>query len=314
MASQHDLLVRVAKMYYELDMTQNHIAQDLGLSRVKVTRMLARARELGIVTISIHGDARPYEDLEAALVQKFGLKAARVVPALGPGQAARENVARETASFLATALAEGAAVAIGASQTVAMVPAFAAESFPRGVSFVPGSGGHAGADRSLNPDHVAQAFADRTNGQSFALAAPLVGVDAEVASVLAGNDATNEVLRRAREAHVFISGIGTRFGGSAWDRAALAPEINDAELAELARRGAMSDISGRFFDTDGRAVAGAFDQRIIGLTLEEIRQIPQRIVAAEGADRAEPLAAAVSAGLFNVVVIDRENAAALLFQ
>ncbi|WP_296929737.1 sugar-binding domain-containing protein [Trueperella sp.] len=312
LVSQHDLLVRVSKMYYELNMTQSHIAQDLGLSRVKVTRMLARARELGIVTISIRGNARPYEDLEAALIAAYGLKAARVVPAIGPGESARENVAREAAAQLAAHLSEGMTVAIGASRTVAKIPDFADEGIGRGVTFVPASGGYAGADRSLNPDHVAQLLADRTRGRSFALAAPLVGFDEEVASRIASNDAVDSVLSRARGAQVFLAGIGTRINGAAWGHAALAPEIDETELGDLVRRGALSDVSGRFFDRAGQAVDGAFNRRVIALTLEEIRKIPHRIVATEGADRSEPLISAVGAGLFNVVVIDRDNAVALL--
>ncbi|MEW6891449.1 sugar-binding domain-containing protein [Trueperella pyogenes] len=304
--------MRVAKMYYELDMTQSDIAQELDLSRVKVTRMLARARQQGIVTISIKGDVRPYEDLEKALVEKYGLKAARVVPIRRKEAPANDHLFREGAMLLAQTLVEDSTIAIGASRIVAQIPAFIGSGFPQDISFVPASGGYAGADRILNPDHVAQLFADCTHGQSYALAIPLVGLDANVASVLARSKAVDEVLDRAKKAEVFLSGVGSEFSGGAWKRAVLAPEVSETELTELARGGAVSDVSGRFFDGEGRAVMGGFDQRVVGLSLADMRRIPTRIVMTEGRDRSAPLVTALSTGIFNVAVVDRENAKALL--
>ena len=48
-----DLLSRIAWMYYNDEMTQKEIADRLGLSRIKVLRLLKQAREEGIVEIKI---------------------------------------------------------------------------------------------------------------------------------------------------------------------------------------------------------------------------------------------------------------------
>ena len=52
--AQHDLLAEVASLYYELDLGQSEIGKRLGLSRVKVYRLLKKAREVQIVQITIN--------------------------------------------------------------------------------------------------------------------------------------------------------------------------------------------------------------------------------------------------------------------
>ena len=74
-------LVRVAKLYYQFDLTQNEIAKRLGLSRVKIHRLLNTAKEIGIVKIQIDVPDSGFLDLENLLISKFGLRDALVVPA-----------------------------------------------------------------------------------------------------------------------------------------------------------------------------------------------------------------------------------------
>ena len=48
------------------------------------------------------------------------------------------------------------------------------------------------------------------------------------------------------------------------------------ELQDLARRGAVGDISLQFFDRNGAPVHGPLDDRVIGITLEELKTDPAR--------------------------------------
>src|SRR5436305_505801 len=76
---QHDLLAMVASMYYDQDMTQNAIAEELGISRVKVYRLLKEAKETRIVEIVIDWPVKRDTQLEDRLQDAFGLKEALVL-------------------------------------------------------------------------------------------------------------------------------------------------------------------------------------------------------------------------------------------
>ena len=73
------LIVKIAQLYYEQDMTQAQIARELGIYRTTISRLLKRGREQGIVTIAINYDYNENLWLEQQLKQKFGLKEAVVV-------------------------------------------------------------------------------------------------------------------------------------------------------------------------------------------------------------------------------------------
>ena len=69
------LMVRVCDLYYNQGISQQQIAKDLNLSRPTVSRVLALAREQGIVKISISNvDAVEHWELERKLEKKYGLQ------------------------------------------------------------------------------------------------------------------------------------------------------------------------------------------------------------------------------------------------
>ena len=80
MATARDkaLIIQVARLYYEQQLSQEQIAKKILTSRSNVSRILAVAQERGIVEIRIHEQDRRDHELEELLVQRFGLKAAHV--------------------------------------------------------------------------------------------------------------------------------------------------------------------------------------------------------------------------------------------
>ncbi len=102
------LLYKIAKAYYEDGLTQSQIGKRFSLSLIKVSRLLQRARQNGVVQITIAVPAESHADLkqvEAAAGLDEVVVAATprtnqndVVPAIG--QAAAAYLARciETAS------------------------------------------------------------------------------------------------------------------------------------------------------------------------------------------------------------------------
>ena len=74
------MLGRVAALHYTHGLTHQKIADLLGLSRVQVTRMLAKAREEGVVEFKVHSDEQIFPEVQTALTRKYGLKQAWVGP------------------------------------------------------------------------------------------------------------------------------------------------------------------------------------------------------------------------------------------
>ncbi len=73
-------MVEIAKMYYEEDLTQNEIAKRLGVSRPLVSKMLADAKEAGIVTIQINSPFVSNDFLMEEIKKKYNIEGGMVIP------------------------------------------------------------------------------------------------------------------------------------------------------------------------------------------------------------------------------------------
>ena len=76
---RREYLARVASLYYDQNKTQQEIADEIGITRSAVSRLLTDAREKGIVEIIVHYPWRNSPKLEQAMVATFNLKSARVL-------------------------------------------------------------------------------------------------------------------------------------------------------------------------------------------------------------------------------------------
>jgi DNA-binding transcriptional regulator LsrR (DeoR family) len=88
--------------------------------------------------------------------------------------------------------------------------------------------------------------------------------------------------------------------------------LTEEELASLQALGAVGDIGLRFFDAEGQPVEHEINERIIGLDLGQIREIPRVIGVAGGEEKFEVIRAALRGGLLDVLVTDKANAVRLL--
>jgi len=301
------LLGRVARMYYEHGLTHQEIANALGLSRVRVTRLLAEARDSGLVEIVIHADESAFADEERALLERFGLRQAWISPAVPDEVKSERSFGAVGAEALGAMIGKDEVVGIGLSTAVSLaLNAFTAR--PLGASFVPLTGSSGGLATGANPHEIALTLAARTGGRAFHLPAPLLAANASAARAATSEPGTAEVLGLARRAQLLVAGIGGMTAGEG----ILLRSLDEAERADLVARGAVGDLAGRFFDTDGAAVEGPLDERIIGLSLAEMASVPNRLVIARGASKVDALRVALAKGLVNMIVTDSATAEALL--
>jgi lsr operon transcriptional repressor len=296
-------LSRVARLYYEHNLTHAEIAEILGVSRVKVTRMLNEARRQGIVEIKVHGETSTFSELESRLVKQLGLRAAWVVPSSSSEDRLRASLGTGGAHSLRALLAPGMVVGVNQSRTVSAVPAALGTETTVDARFVPIAGSAGGTGRS-KAHETSEALARAFGGSAYHLPAPLLASSGETAAVLKAESEIADTLALAARADMLLVGVGTlednylRRGG----------QISSRTLRAMGDRHVVGDMSLRFFDADGQPAASAIDDRVIALTLEQHRAVPLRVALAAGEDKREALAAAAKGGLYNVLVTDSETA------
>jgi lsr operon transcriptional repressor len=298
------MLDRVARLHYEHGLTHNEIARLLGLSRVKVTRMLAEARRTGVVEIRIHGDTHTFAELESALLNRYDLDHAWVVPSFKDPDRQYATLGTAAAHSLHEFLKPGSTVAVGLSRAVSSIPRALNQEHKIDATFVPLVGSRGGL-QGVNAHETAEALARAFGGKAHHLPAPVITRTSDAAAVLRQEPDIADTLKLASKADIMVAGIG---GSSTETYLVAHGDITADELQSVVSRGAVGDLSARFFDANGEPVTSDLDARVIGLSLDELRQVPCRIGVVGG--RGKRLAArAVARGrIVNVLVTDLDTA------
>ena len=302
------MLGRVASLHYTHGLTHQKIADLLGLSRVQVTRLLAKAVREGIVEIRVHSDESIFPDLQIALAEKFGLKQVWVSPGFDDEEKNMESLGAVAAQCLISLLKPKDVVAVGLSVTLEhMIPHL--PKIQSGAVFVPALGSRPGGAVSVNPHEIASELADKLGGFTRHLPAPFVMASKESADMMRREPDVSATLELARQASMGLYGLGGTQQGSGPLIEAIAPS---GELEKLTKKGAVGDISGIYFDSEGKYVASSIEKRIIGLSLEEILAIPSRLIVAGGEKKLDAIAAASKSGIVTDLVTDQRTAESLL--
>lgn len=299
------MLGRVARLHYEHGFTHQQIADTLGLSRVKVTRLLAEARRTGIVEIRIHSDESIFTDLEVALKERYGLSQAWVAPTFESRDRLLRSIGTVGATALAAVLRPGMTVAVGLSETVAAVAPHVKIDEPSAALFVPATGSRLGSRDTVHPQDVAQELARAFQGQARHLPAPVLAASEESAKLLRKEPDVATTLELARTADIAFFGVGGTIPGAGMLMDGAVPQ---GTIRELVAAGAVGGISAGFFDAAGRPVLTALSRRIIGLALDDLALIPVRIALAGGPDKRHALLGALVGGYLNVLVTDEQTA------
>jgi deoxyribonucleoside regulator len=303
------LMVRVAELSYDENKTQDEIGALLGISRWKVGRLLVQARERGIVRIEIvHPRARRL-GVERALVERFGLKDAIVVPAPDDPDAVLERVARAAADMLTALRPVPRTLAVSWGRTLTAIAEALPDGWAHGVTVVQANGGVSLNRRSGGAASVAVTTAQRGSGQAVLLPSPAILERVETKQAIESDRTVAAILDQAAHADTLLFTAGPCDAGSAHVENGY---LTVDDIAELARRGAVGDVLGRYIDADGNIVDPHLDARTVGVDLDQVRSAPRSIFVSAGAAKHDIARTVVSTGLCSVLVTDESTARALL--
>ena len=299
----HASLLAVARLYYEDDLSQQQIAERLGVSRSTVSRLLQLAREQGIVHIEIRPPTSASQ-LSAWLQGALKLRKAVVVPPPPRGSGPAILVGPALQEVQRLHLGAGDTLAISAGATVWEI--VRGRRFPplRGVRVVPALGGFDEVDVRLQANEIVRRVADASGAEVCFLHAPALPSPTLYAS-LRDDPAVASRLALWNDLTAALVGIGA----PPREREAAPGHIVSA-LGELAD--AAGDVAGRHFDVHGAPVSTREEDHMLAITREQLQQAGTVIGVAAGTVKAASIVGAARAGLIDILVTDAPTASAAL--
>lgn len=302
------LATEVARRHYVLGESKTDIADTLAISRFKVARLIDLALSAGIVRIEVTPPESLDTETSSRLRTRLGLEHALVVPGPMPtdAPAARAVLARLAADLLRELLDEGDVLGLPWSRTVSMLPP-ELDGLPP-VDVVQLTGALQMPDVDSSAVSICREAARATGGRATLFFAPFVLEDAAAArAVLRQTEVSAAIDARSTVTHAVV-GLGAWAPGTSTIHDAVTP----AERRSTAKAGVVGEIAGVLFDEHGRGVTSSLAKRLISVSVDELRAIPEVIAVCAGADRARAVSAAVEGGLITGLVCDAALADELL--
>lgn len=309
LSSAVEIMTRAASLYYLEDATQAEIATRLGLSRPKVGRLLKKAREQGIVTITVHAHRALNIQLEAALRDRFGLQQVLLASEQEDAKTQRALVAQLVSSHLDRTLEDGMVVAVGMGHNCGAVPDYISNPAPRTCTFISALGGSPQLGQPFNPNDIGRRLAERFGGACESLYAPAYAESPLVRDSFMAHEAIRQTLDHARRADIALVGIGDARDDSAVVRIGC---FSIREMRQLRQAGAVGDIMGYFFDLQGRPVVKGMADRVVGLGPQDLRAIPCVIGIAGEPEKSRAILGALRTGMVKILATSVGNAQAIL--
>ncbi|MCC4800885.1 DNA-binding protein [Enterovibrio norvegicus] len=306
-----NFLTEIAILYYQQNATQEEISKKFGISRAKVSRLLRRAREEGIVEISVKFHPVHSAQLEQRLMARFSLKRALIALDQPSVQEQRTQVATLVSSFIDGNLQDGMVVAVGQGQNVAAVADHPGIVSHRNARFVCAIGGTHRSGDIINADHICRRLAKKFGGSSETLYAPAYVDTPKIRDVFLNHPNINETLNQARKAEFALVGIGDMDENSHMVKLGCfsAKEFVEARVND----GIVGDIGGfDFFKLDGSRANTLMRDRVVGLEMSDLTRIPNVIAMASESRKALSILGALKTGTIDVLATSASCAMALL--
>ncbi|MDZ4718779.1 MAG: sugar-binding transcriptional regulator [Roseiflexaceae bacterium] len=310
-ADHRNLLAQVASYYYDEELTQSQIAERLGISRVKVYRLLKEARAEDIVQIVINWPINRAVSLEQALKQEFQLKDALVLESAQSNLLpALSRLGQLGARYLEQILDDGMTMAVCVGRSTYEVIHAIRPGFRARVDISQAMGAMPFALQEIDSAALARHLAVKLGGEVRYLSSPLMADSPEAAAIMRSQRDIRRTLDAARTADVALVGIGNL--DPAISGFAKAGFISGEELDQLKQQGAIGDIAGHIFNMAGQLQPCAYNERLIGITLAELGQIATTIAVAVGREKGRAMLGALRTGVIDVLCTDDRAAEEIL--
>ncbi|MER2133342.1 MAG: sugar-binding domain-containing protein [Arthrobacter sp.] len=297
-------MARIGRDYYLNNHSKVDIARDYGISRFQVARHLDEARALGIVRIDVRFPEAAADLAPVHLAAALGVEQVRISPTGTDDRATREAMAREAAAEIMAAAAPGANIGVSWSRTLDLAARYVTQLPPcdivqlAGALPVPGSG---------NSLELIQNLGRHDGVATWPLWAPLVVENSQTAQGLRRQPEIADSLAKASTLDAAVVAVGAWMPGlsTVWNR------VDNHLKLEAAKAGAVAECSGRLIDAEGRSVRSELDERVLAVSLDQLRNTPKVVAVAQGAARAEAVRAVLAAGFVTTLLIDEDLAVAL---
>jgi len=304
-------IFEAARLCYEMGLSQREVAEDLGLSPATLTRMLQKARELGIVRFTVQPPeeyTQNAENLSWDLEKKLEIDAVVLTPTSGRPEIVRKELGFAAAAWISSQIKFGTRIGFSGGRSVSEIIPFLKKT-AEGIEVVQLMGGVSPTEIDIQADVIARNAASRLEGTCHVIHGPAIFPSEKELLRLLKNRIVADVVKRFDELDIAVVGIGTVTPDNPLMQCGF---FKEKEVELLSESGCVGDICGHFFDKRGEDCDATVAKRILGIRLAQLVKIPKVCAVAAGSDKVAAIIAACRVGIPKALVTDTETAERIL--
>jgi DNA-binding transcriptional regulator LsrR (DeoR family) len=294
-----ELMIKASWYYYLENKTQQTISDLLGISRMRVIRLLDKAQQTGIVQFKIRADHAGRIRLEKQLVETYGLKDTFVIPTPAEAGIAEINdaIANAAAMYLSARIQPNDFINIGYGDTTGKTLNNLAKIAEAPISCISLTGGVS--------IYLPNARSNVFNARLFLIPAPLIVSSREMVNAIKEEDSVKEIFRMVSLASFTIVGIGGMNDEATILKAGV---LSANDFLYLKMRGAVGDILCHFIDRQGNVITAPPEDRLVSVSLDSLKSLPNVIAVAAGKDKREAVKGALNLGYLDILITNEDTA------
>lgn len=301
----------MARRFYLEGKSKIQIAEEFGVSRFKVARVLETALERDLIRIEIRVPAELDAERSDALRARYGLRHAVVVESPAEAEtdtADPENLGEVAADLLGELVNEGDVLGLAWGRSTIHMAAALNRLPPCTVVQLTGVYDAGTAERG-SVEAVRRA-AQVSGGEAHPIYAPMLLPDSATAAALRGQTG----IARAFEYFDKVTVACVSIGAWAPGISTVYDMLSEEERAHYASLGAAAEMSAHLFDSEGRRIGRDLGERCITVEADRLRRIPEVVAIAGGQRKAAAIGAVLRSGLVTSLVTDTAAADYLLHE
>ncbi len=307
---RRDLMISVAKMYYIEGLSQEQISKAIHVSRPSVSRMLQACVKEGIVQIKIDDVSSFGKELGKRIVETYGINTAIVVPQSYSLDADKEKVGQAAASYIESLLSPGMLIGIAWGTTIHGIVNNIKPNFALKADVIQLLGGMDNRTSDTDANMMALALSKALGGDSYLLQAPFMVQSKILRDLLMEEPHVKSHFQKIKSTDLAVIGLGsTKPELSAQFRSG---HINIGDSEKLISEGAVGDICGSYIDINGHLCHSSLSDKMIAVSLDDLKRIPTVIGVAAGEKKADVIVGALRGRYIDVLITDEKAAVSVL--
>ncbi len=306
------IMVQVAQMYYMDGLTQENIANQLGISRSSISMILSEARNYGIVDIKIKNPQINNDDLSEAMKNEFNLTSCCVVPVNAKLLKILTKVVATQGAFLAEKEIKSHSslgVAWGTTCYECMM-AFRNDSNLYDIHVVPLIGGTNRIASEYQLNEMVRNMAEKLRGTPSFIYAPALADTIEEKEIIMKTMAMQSIVETWKKLDVALVSVGAP------------PEYYNSKMQfdpyemkkvfEADPTRPVGDICARRFSITGEFLNNDYNQKIMGIGEEELKGAGKVICIAAGSHKILSILGALHSDTIDMLITDENTAKSVL--